>query len=100
MYYDKNGAPLDIMEWSGLFNNPEYKRIAFDSDDKYDVSTVWLGLDHGFGGEMRIFETMVFASGSLTDLACERYATLTEAEAGHKVFVKNWLGKKNRFRDL
>ncbi len=49
----------------------------------YRVSTVFLGIDHGFGGESRWFETMVFGAGSYEDQFCERYATAEQAKAGH-----------------
>lgn len=46
------------------------------------VSTVFLGLDHSFGGPTPIlFETMVF--GGPRDGESERYATRDEAIAGH-----------------
>lgn len=46
------------------------------------VSTVFLGVDHSFGGTPRWFETMVFRAGE--SLSCERYETKNEAEAGHQ----------------
>jgi len=51
MYYDKDGSPLEMMDWAIKFDQPEYKRIAETSlpDGKW-ISTVWLGLDHSFGG--------------------------------------------------
>jgi len=46
------------------------------------VSTVWLGLDHGYGGgPPLIFETMVF--GGAHDEDQWRYPTEVEALAGH-----------------
>lgn len=50
------------------------------------VSTVFLGLDHGFGGPPIVFETMVFTDGKGGDM--ERYSTYDEAMAGHKVMVE------------
>ena len=59
------------------------------------VSTVWLGVDHGFGRTDRpvIFETMARANGgaSWDEDSLERYTTLAEAEAGHKQTVALWL---------
>jgi len=51
------------------------------------VSTVFLGLDHRFGGEGPpiLFETMVF--GGPHDGEMQRYATWDDAETGHKVLV-------------
>lgn len=50
------------------------------------ISTVWLGLDHSFGGrEPLIFETMLFPSNDM-----DRYSTEKEATEGHKRFVKKY----------
>lgn len=57
------------------------------------ISTVFLGIDHGFGGTPKWFETMVFA-GSWTDRECHRYATYDEAVAGHAVVVRRWKWKR------
>lgn len=56
------------------------------------VSTVFLGIDHGYGGKPLLFETMAFWQGGRPGVevadndGCtifERYATWDEAEAGH-----------------
>jgi len=49
------------------------------------VSTVWLGLDHSFGGDgpPLIFETMIFDRRG-ESISCDRYATEVEALAGHR----------------
>jgi len=90
MYYDKDGSPLELMEWAKKFEAPDYKRIAKTTlpDGKW-VSTVWLGLNHSWGIDPPlIFETMVFSSEeNLRDLATLRYATLKEAEDGHNEVV-------------
>lgn len=51
------------------------------------VSTVWLGIDQGFGATERplIFESRVF--GGPLDNTCRRYATRDEAIAGHDELV-------------
>lgn len=50
---------------------------------KVDVSTVFLGIDHAFGGGMPIlFETMVF--GGPLDQECERCSTWEAAEKMHE----------------
>lgn len=51
------------------------------------VSTVFLGLDHGYGndGPPILFETMVF--GGPLDQQGDRYATVEAAEAGHERWV-------------
>lgn len=49
------------------------------------LSTVWLGLDHNFGGEgpPLIFETMLFMKSNKNDLQW-RYSTEEEAKEGHR----------------
>lgn len=56
--------------------------------DGCNVSTVFLGLDHGYrpGDPPIVFETMVF--GGPFDQDQERYATWDEAVAGHARWVK------------
>ena len=48
------------------------------------VSTVFLGLDHNWGGgEPLLFETMIFG-GPLDGEICLRYPTWDRAESGHR----------------
>lgn len=59
------------------------RRVAYAEKGGTEVSTVWLGLDHGFGyGPPLIFETMIF--GGEHDNDTWRYATLDEALEGHQ----------------
>lgn len=71
-YYDRQGFPLPGMaldpweesatkKWAELSQNQEYVRVAWDElpDGSY-LSTVWLGLDHGWSGRPLFFETMRF----------------------------------------
>ena len=66
------------------------KRIAADDVNDVHVSTVFLGLDHGYGdGPPVVFETMTFdhRTPARIDEWCWRYSTLDEAEAGHRRIV-------------
>lgn len=94
MYYDRDGKPLaDTMAWGKLFRDREYQRVARDTlPNGLLVSTVWLGMDHGFDdGPPIIFETMVFAAeNDMDELDCIRYATEAEALFGHVEAVKKW----------
>lgn len=87
-HYDRQGNVIpDLMEWARLHNDDNYKRVAQDTIGTLWVSTVWLGLDHSFGGgPPLIFETMVFDHGEndRSDLDCRRYSTEAEALAGHE----------------
>ena len=81
-YYDRDGRPMTSAEWMNDFERQNKKRVAFDTINGFDISTVWLGLNHQFGdGPPMIFETMVF--GGPLDQECERYSTEEEAISGH-----------------
>jgi hypothetical protein len=100
LYYDRKGNPISDVtgEWGKLFRDPKYKRVASTllPDGKW-VSTVWLGLDHGYGeGPPLIFETMVFPSEEImSELDAERYSTEAEAVAGHARMVAKWTPVKS-----
>lgn len=73
----------DLMKWARWFETFD-RRIAFDDVNGHSVSTVFLGLDHGWGeGPPLVFETMVFKNGSMTGEEQWRCATYDEAEAQH-----------------
>ena len=88
LYYvlDGDGVPLavdDVLVWADWFKTAE-RRVALDYVGKSRVSTVFLGIDHGFAGAPLLFETMIFDDDeSKLDLACWRYSTRAEALAGH-----------------
>lgn len=90
-YIERDGVPVvvsDINEWARWHKNQDNRRVALDTlAGGVQVSTVFLGIDHSFGGDTPIlYETMVFG-GVLSD-ECERYATRKEAEAGHAAMIK------------
>lgn len=95
LFYDKFGIAISLQEYSELATDLIYKRIArskiIESGDpsiSFDVSTVWLGVNHNFGdGPPLIFETMVFAEGSSLDLNMDRYATEQAAREGHTAMI-------------
>jgi len=64
---DENGEPqpASLMEWA-LWMEGGHRRIAYDRIEDHEVSTIFLGLDHGY---LRPFwwETMVFAPAKPTD---------------------------------
>jgi hypothetical protein len=95
-YFDRKGEPLDLMRFAVLFEDDDYRRVGFDEVGPFEVSTVWLGLNHRHGpGTPLIFETMVFRKGSRADLDGDRYATEREAKEGHKRFVERLRGKQS-----
>jgi hypothetical protein len=71
---------VDPSAWR--FQSGEERRVAVDEIGDVRVSTVFLGLDHGYGGPPIIFETMIF--GGPHDKYQERYSTWQEAEEGHR----------------
>jgi DNA polymerase III epsilon subunit-like protein len=75
----------DLLEWGRLYESQERHVARTELNGGVVVSTVFLGLDHAFGGGPPIlFETMVFGTD---DDMCERYSTWNEAQAGHDAIV-------------
>jgi hypothetical protein len=84
---DEHNNPVvepDIHKWGAFFSNHDRRRVAKTAQGEVEVSTVFLGLDHGFAASERpiLFETLVF--GGEHDGDMNRYATWSEAEEGHK----------------
>lgn len=76
----------DMMEWARWMQTGD-RRVAETMVGEVRVSTVFLGLDHGFAGRRLLFETMIFSGEHNQD--CWRYATWAEAEAGHRSVVES-----------
>jgi hypothetical protein len=74
--YDRQGNPITMRQWAVLHSQESYKRVASDylDDGSLWVSTVWLGMDHGFGRGLLIFETMVFVQSTPEQVAARREA--------------------------
>lgn len=82
-------ACSDRGEWSlWMFgaDETETRRVAVDEVGGFEVSTVFLGIDHGFGYTDRpiLFETMIFNATGKSRPGTRRYCTWDEAEAGHR----------------
>ena len=81
----------DLMMWKAWMNTSERwveNTLRSDPDNnQVRVSTVFLGLDVGFGGAERpiIFETMVL--GGMCDRDLYRYCTWEEAKNGHAAIL-------------
>lgn len=72
----------DLIKWATARENSD-RIVAKTKIGDSEVSTVFLGTDHAFGGGAPLlFETMIF--GGKHDEFCERYSTWEEAEEGHK----------------
>ena len=85
---NKNPEPAELLEWAKWFETGEHRRVRQTIiSGKYNVSTVFLGLDHSYTGPPAIFETMVFGNNKF-DQYLRRYATWEEAEQGHIDILK------------
>jgi hypothetical protein len=85
MYFGRDGEPIGLGDWAYL-RDAFSPHVAETRVDDAWVSTVWLGLDHGFGiGPPLIFETMIF--GGPLDQYQARYHDEAEALDGHLVAV-------------
>lgn len=82
--FDRQGKPISLEEWGELHRNPTYKILQQDDLPGVGMlSTVWLGLDHGWGESAPIiFETMSFPTDAPNAIQ-ERYSTEAEAREGH-----------------
>lgn len=84
---------VDLMTWAKWFENKKNPgRITKQSTVKgVFISTVFLGLDHGWGMSRKpvLWETMMFNSNKkgLKDYQV-RYSSLKDAKAGHEYAVK------------
>jgi len=91
---DAAGEPVPApnwIEWTRMMERPHVRRVALDRfKGGWSVSTVFLGLDHGFMGEPLTFETMVFAPDRESPFngECKRYVTRAEALQGHAETVR------------
>lgn len=104
MYFNWVGEPITMRQWATRFDdeNRIVKQSAHQGRrGRVWISTVYLGLDHGFGrGRPLIFESMVFGfrpkgnqvvcPPTISDLAMRRYGTEQEALEGHHRFVMEW----------
>lgn len=80
---DKKVIPTeDMEEWGRNMQHWNTRRVKVSEVGPYSLSTVFLGMDHGFGGPPLWFETCLFSS-DMSEVV-ERYATYQEAEEGHE----------------
>lgn len=77
----------DLIKWARWFETAN-RKLAQDIVGAVRVSTVFLGLDHGFVPEEPpiLWETMIF--GGEHDLWQDRYASKADALAGHAAALK------------
>jgi hypothetical protein len=80
---DGQPKPVDLITWAKWFEGSD-RHVAKDRFGEWTVSTIFLGMDHRFGGDgpPLLFETMVLNDEG-QDKFCERSATIDEARASH-----------------
>ena len=74
-------------EWAAyMSDSADHRRVAETFVGDTRISTVFLGIDHGWGGAKILFETMIFTADPDNELdqTMDRYATLEAAMAGHE----------------
>ena len=83
---DENKVPVRTRDEKSAFGGDRHVALTNLANGGIQVSTVFLGLDHGYdNGPPVLFETLVF--GGLLDGEMERYCTWDEAEQGHEAMV-------------
>jgi len=63
MYYrliDGVAVPCSMMEWAMSWKGSDRFHIQ-EETPHFEVSTVWLGMDHAYSGSPLLFESMIFA---------------------------------------
>lgn len=91
---DNNPVPGEtVVAWGRWLAEDENRRVVAKTKigAEIEVSTIFLGIDHGFGflddaAPPILFETMVF--GGPRDQEQWRYATWNEAKEGHEDAVR------------
>lgn len=83
-YILKDGEMVetDLLTWARWFEKSENRRVAWTEVGDVKISTVFLGINQGFGSVPKWFKTMIFSGEH--DEYCDRYTTLEEAMAGHE----------------
>ena len=88
---DEDNNPVQCTDAQKWFESQESgkRHVAFTQVGATQVSTVFLGVDAGLGGEWTdplLFETMIFGDGRFAGFI-RRYSTYADAKMGHQVAV-------------
>lgn len=82
-------------EWVSWFEKPSNRSVSKTKIGEFIVSTVFLGIDHGFwksSSKPVLFETMIYKEKDRSFLDYQkRYSSYEEALNGHKNAIR-WLG--------
>jgi hypothetical protein len=97
-----NPVSVDLRTWAEWIGDPKNKIVEQNTVGSFWVSTVFLGLDHRFGGEGEplLWETMIFPEATYEELYCQRYTSYKEAINGHElaVLIAEQMDKTSRGR--
>lgn len=88
---DKDNHPVltdDVKVFGECFKNNDKRRVGLDETNGYMISTIFLGLDHGYGSNGPIlFETLIKDLSTGEQDVVQRYHTWNEAKRGHAKYV-------------
>lgn len=94
---DQNGNPRpepDLYKWGRWMQNADDRVVKLEEVGTYSISTVFLGLDHSFGGPTPVlWETMVFGEGEMSGEMNRCAGSREQAEAMHHQMVERVKGK-------
>lgn len=79
----------NLLEWAAWFSNAD-RKVANTNIGEYQISTVFLGMNHGWEGKPILFETMIFGFPTEHEL-CDyqtRCSTWGMAEKQHEQAVE------------
>ena len=82
----RKAVPATLQQWAKWYESAD-RRVQQTRVGAVRVSTVFLGLDHSFGGDAPLlFETMVF--GGPMDEECHRCTTWQQAVEQHEAVLE------------
>lgn len=87
---DRKVAVASLLEWAAFMERAD-RTIGRTVVSGFEISTVFLGLDHNYKqeGPPVLWETMVFDDGGRADFDCRRCAgSVEQAEAMHEEVVR------------
>lgn len=98
MYFDREGVPISQDQFESKLREVGFSRVAFtrivnarQPEQKFFVSTVWTGIDAGYGkGAPLIFETLVFPGEQMKRVFCQLDATESDSIATHNKVVEHY----------
>ena len=94
--YRKPVPEPDLLKWGSWYeHNFRKRRVRLSFIGSYKISTVFLGLDHGWNGDILLFETMVFSKelNDGEDLGSGRCRTWRQALKMHREFKERFKRK-------